>query len=139
MSKLNWLWQDLRYGFRTLSKDRRTMLIAVIALALGIGASTVIFSVIDGVLLEPFPYRDSDRLVSFYIHDSTRPPQELGRTFFTYPEYTDFSEQNHVFEDMVGFGNTDVLYTNNQGKKLFTGCTVTGNISDFLGMKPLLG
>jgi hypothetical protein len=64
------LWQDARFGARTLWKDRTALTLAIIALALGIGSATAIFSVIDNVLLEPFPYRDGQRLVGIQIHDS---------------------------------------------------------------------
>ncbi len=65
---MDWLWQDIRFGARTLLKDRGSLIMAVLALALGIGSTTAIFSVIDNVLLEPFPYRDGQRLT--LIRDS---------------------------------------------------------------------
>ena len=135
------IWQDLRFGVRTLWKDRRFAAVAILALALGIGATTVIFSVIYGVLIEPFPFRhaDSDRFVTFFIHDVTQGPGG-GRISLSVPEFTDFREQTHVFETMFGFSNTDVLYTNKVGgTDLFAGCWVTGNISSALEMKPSLG
>ncbi|MGO9602951.1 MAG: hypothetical protein ACLQAT_06025 [Candidatus Binataceae bacterium] len=70
MQAFEWILQDLRYGARTLWKDRRFAAVAIFALALGIAATTVIFSVIDGILIEPFPYRNADRFVTFYIHDA---------------------------------------------------------------------
>ena len=96
MESMSWFWQDLRYGVRSLRKDRGFSLLAMFALALGIGATTVIFSVLDNVLLEPFAYRDSDRLTGFFIHDSSHADQE-GRGGFFIAEYLDFKEQNHVF------------------------------------------
>jgi putative ABC transport system permease protein len=140
MQAFGWIWQDLRYGLRTLWKDRRFAAVAIFALALGIGATTVIFSVIDGVLMEPFPYRNADRFVTFFIHDVAR-PDGSRRIGLTAPEFTDFRDQTrNVFEDMFGFSNIDTLYTNKEGgTDLFDGCWVTGNISSALGMKPLLG
>jgi putative ABC transport system permease protein len=132
------IWQDLRYGLRTLWKDRRFAAVAILALALGIGATTVIFSVIDGVLIEPFPYRNADRLVTFFIRGANW-PKGNRRVRLTVPEFTDFREQTHVFEDVFGFANVDVLYTSHGGTDFFNGCWVTGNISSALGMKPLLG
>ncbi len=73
MDRLSWLWRDLRFGLRNLNKDRRFALLAILALALGIGATTVIFSAIDSIVLEPFAYRDADRLTTFYIHDVNLP------------------------------------------------------------------
>jgi len=138
MDALGSISRDLRYSLRTLWKDRRFGAIAVLALALGIGAAAVIFSVIDGVLMEPFPYRNADRFVTFYIHDVTRPAgwRRLG---LSVPEFTDFREQTHVFEEVFGFSNLDILYTSSGGTDFFSGCWVTDNISSALGMKPLRG
>jgi putative ABC transport system permease protein len=140
MQAFEWILQDLRYGVRTLWKDRRFAAVAILALALGIGATTVIFSVIDGVLMEPFPYRNADRFVTFFIHDVTR-PESQRRIGLTAPEFTDFRDQTRdVFEDVFGFRYLDVLYTNKEGgTDTFNGCWVTGNTSSALGMKPLLG
>src|SRR5438270_5526821 len=138
MERLNWLWQDLRYGFRGLRKDRGFALLAIFALALGIGATTVIFSVLDNVLLEPFPYKNSDRLANFFIHDSSRADQE-GRGEFSVAEYLDFKEQNHVFENVIANRNLDVLYTDQEGTKQFPGGETTADSFEFLGIRPLLG
>jgi len=138
MESMSWFWQDLRYGARSLRKDRGFSLLAMFALALGIGATTVIFSVLDNVLLEPFPYKGSDRLTSFFIHDNSRSDQE-GRGGFFVDEYLDFKEQNHVFEEMIANRNIDVLLTDKDGTKEFQGCETTGNTFEFLGMKAFLG
>src|SRR5437763_14605827 len=98
MESLSWFWQDLRYGTRSLRKDRGFSLLVMFALALGIGATTVIFRVLDNVLLKPFPYQDSDRLAVAFIHDNSRADQD-GRRDFSMAEYLDFKDQNHVFEN----------------------------------------
>ncbi len=139
MQAFEWILQDLRYGVRTLWKDRRFAAVAIFALALGIGATTVIFSVIDGILIEPFPYRNADRFVTFYIHDVTL-PKDWMRLGLTVPEFTDFQEQTHdVLEGVLGFSRTNILYTSNGGTDFFAGCWVTDNVSSDLGMKPELG
>ena len=130
--------QDIRYALRTLRKSPGFAVVAILTLALGIGATTIIFSAIDGVLIEPFPYKNSDRLATFYIHDPNH-PKENGRSAFTMPEFIDFREQNQVFEDMMGTGFVDVLYTKNNETQLFNGSWVTPNMFDFLGIGPLLG
>jgi putative ABC transport system permease protein len=132
------LWQDVRYAARSLRKQPAFTAVATITLALGIGATTVIFSAIDGILIEPFPYKDAGRLTSFYIHDVTR-PNENGRNWFSMPEFMDFREQNRVFEDLMGTSFLDVIYTNQGETQLFSGSWVTPNTFDFLGVKPLLG
>ena len=63
---MNSIWQDLRYGLRGLRKQPGFTLLAILALALGIGSVTTIFSVIDNVLLDPFPYKDAGRIVTFH-------------------------------------------------------------------------
>ncbi|MGP8156382.1 MAG: ABC transporter permease [Candidatus Acidiferrales bacterium] len=135
---MDWFWRDLRFGLRSLNKDRRFALLAILALALGIGATTVIFSAIDSILLEPFAYRDPGRLTDFYIHDVTRPP-DYGRGGFSVPEFMDFREQNHVFEDIAGSSYQDVLYAGKEGTQFFEGAWVTPNSFELLGMKALLG
>lgn len=138
MEMLEWLGQDLRYGLRNLNKERRFALLAICALALGIGATTVIFSVIYNGVLDPFPYREAGRLTNFFIHDVSQPKDE-GRPVFTLPEFFDYKEQNHVFEDMVGVERLDVLYAKGEGTLQFDGARVSANTFQFLGVAPLLG
>src|SRR5215813_13065223 len=105
------MWQDLRYALRTLRQRPTFTAVATLTLALGIGATTVIFSAVDGILIEPFPYRDAGRLTTFYIHDTARPPEQIGRSGFSMPEFMDFRMQSHVLEDLMGTSGLDVLYT----------------------------
>jgi putative ABC transport system permease protein len=130
--------QDLRYGVRTLIKDRAFLFTAVLALALGIGSTTAIFSVIDNVLLEPFPYTDGQRLMAIMIHDNSS-SDSFGREFFEPPEYLDFQEQNHVFDRSIGLRSEGVLMTGAGAPESFRGAGVTGNTFEFLGIAPLLG
>lgn len=138
MEMLDWLGQDLRFGLRNLNKKRRFALLAICALALGIGATTVIFSVIYNGVLDPFPYSAPNRLTNFYIHDVSQ-PKDLGRGVFTLPEFFDYKEQNRVFEEMVGIERLDVLYTKGEGTLQFDGARVSPNTFGFLGVPPLLG
>jgi len=138
MDRLSWLWRDLRYGLRNLKKDRRFALLAILALALGIGATTVIFSAIDSIVLEPFIYPHAEELTNFYIHDSTM-PADRGGSAVTVPEFMGFSEQNHVFKCIAGPSFQDVLYSDREGTQLFKGEWVTPNSFECLGVKPLLG
>jgi predicted permease len=129
------LLRDFRYAFRNLRKDRRFTLIAILTLALGIGSTTVIFSVIDGVLFHPFPYKNADRLVSFSVlaADKVRAWRFPAAAFF------DFKEQNHTFEDMFGLVFRGVHYASEQGTDEFFGGWVTPGTFESLGIKPLLG
>lgn len=132
------LWQDVRYGFRGLRKRPSFAFLAVVTLALGIGAATTIFSVIQNVLLDPFPYTDAERVAMIQIHDATdsRPG---GRSAFQVPEFLEYQEQNHVFEEVIGGGNEDVLHNTDEGTEQFTGGYVTPNTFRFLGVPALIG
>jgi putative ABC transport system permease protein len=130
--------QDFRYGLRGLRQQPGFALLAIVALALGIGATTTIFSVMENVLLDPFPYADANRIVSIVIHDTAR-SQPGGRSWFEVPEFFDYQDQNHVFEEVIGGGNQDVLYTSGPGTERFDGAYVTGNMFQFLGVPALFG
>ena len=132
------IWRDLRYGGRGLRKQPAFTFLAVLALGLGIGAATTIFSVIQNVLLDPFPYTDAERVVTFQIRDSSS-SREGGRSGFQVPEFLDYQEQNHVFEDVIGGGFEDILYTTGEGTEQFNGGLATGNMFRFLGVPAALG
>jgi putative ABC transport system permease protein len=129
---------DFRYALRTLSKSRGFAGVAILTLALGISASTALFSVIHNVLMQPFPYRDSQRLMAIMIHDSAR-SEPGGRAGFPGPEFLDYAEQNHVFDAVIGSANRDVLYTTGEGTERFEGLLVTPGTFEFFGMPALLG
>src|SRR5437879_11445502 len=132
------LGQDLRYALRNLGKTPGFAIVAMITLALGIGASTAIFSVIDNILMEPFPYPDAQRFMSVLIHDTER-SEPGGRAAFSGPEFLDYVEQNHVFDRVIANDNTDVLYRSGEGTLRFDGNYVTPGTFEFLGMPVLLG
>ena len=94
------LRQDLRYALRNLAKSPGFAVVAVLTLALGIGASTAIFSVIENVLIEPFPYPDAQRFMTVQIHDTDQ-NQPFGRAVFSGPEFLDYVGQNHVFDGVI--------------------------------------
>lgn len=131
--------RDLQYAFRSLTKDRRFAFVAVFALALGIGASTVMFSVLYNVVVKPFPYRDFQHLVVIDLHDLAAPPHDIARYHYTIPEFLAIRGQNHVFEDIAANYQLDVLYRDGKGTRRFLGCYMTSNGFEFAGIPPLLG
>lgn len=135
---MNTIFQDLKYGLRVMGKSRGFTAAAVTTLALGIGAATTIFSVIDNVLLNPFPYVDAQRIVMINIHnDADNRPG--GRSGFRDAEFLDLQEQNHVFDQVIGGAGQDILYFNGQGTEQFDGGLVTPNMFQVLGVRALLG
>jgi putative ABC transport system permease protein len=132
------LLADFRFGARTLWKSRGFTIIAIVTLALGVGASSAIFSVIDNVLLEPFPYKGAHRLVSIEIHD-TDVSNPGGRAAYSGAEFLDYISQNKVLEDAIGDAGEDVLYTSGEGTERFAGQLTTPGTFEFFGVPPLLG
>jgi putative ABC transport system permease protein len=132
--------QDLRYGLRGLRRQPAFAALAILALALGIGSATTIFSVIQNVLLDPFPYTDAERVIAFQIRDlaNTRPGAG-GRTAFNVPEFLDYQSQLTCLDDVIAGGFEDVLYRNGEGASQFGGGLVSGNTFQFLGVPALVG
>src|SRR5260370_41605911 len=113
-------WMDLGYGARGLRNQPGFAAIAILTLALGIGASTTIFSVIYNVLLDPFPYTDAKRVVAIQIHDLTT-GRACGRQYFQTAEFLDYEAQNHVFEEVIGGTFQDILQSTTEGTEQFSG------------------
>jgi putative ABC transport system permease protein len=132
------LAQNIRYALRNLRKAPGFAVVAILTLALGIGASTAIFSVMENILMEPFPYPDAQRFMSIQIHDTERNGRG-GRGGFSGPEFLDYVAQNHVFDRAIGNDNLDVLYRSGEGTQRFDGDYVTPGTFEFLGMPALLG
>jgi predicted permease len=130
------LVQDLRYGIRTLAKNPGFTIVAVLTLALGIGANTAIFSVVDAVLLRPLPYPESNRLFTVYQTSPQDPAQNTG---VSYPNFLDWAQQNQVFDSIAAVrGNS--LALSGQGEPTYVEAgSVTSNYFDVLRVKPLLG
>jgi putative ABC transport system permease protein len=130
--------RDLRFGLRGLRQEPGFAALAIVTLAVGIGGATTMFSVIDNVLLNPFPYRDAHRIATFYIHDVTRSGRG-GRSYFPLVQFLEYQKENHVFEDVIGADVGDALYTTADGAELYQGAWVTVNTFAFLGVPPLVG
>jgi predicted permease len=133
---LETMWQDLRHGVRTLLKKPGFTVVAVLTLALGIGANTAIFSVINVVLLKPLPYKDPDRLVMVWENN----PQRDFDMFPVSPaNYADWRDQNTVFED-IGT-STSAMYTmTGRGEpESLLAYRFSENFFRVMGVEPVLG
>src|SRR5215510_5020050 len=101
-------WQDMRYGARMLLKNPGFTLIAIITLALGIGANTAIFSVINGVLLGSLPYPHPEQLAMVWC-DNKR--QGIPDDITSYPNFVDWRDQNKTFQGMAGMTSSNTHLT----------------------------
>jgi len=132
--------RDFRYALRSLGKDSRFSLVAIIALALGVGASTVVFSVVYNVFFHSLPYKNFDRSVVVVLHDLTDGNNSKDRRYFNAEEVRAFREQNDVFEDVIGYARMRPTYDDGKSVRYFSfGAVVTANTFDYLGVPPLLG
>src|SRR5262245_38864047 len=107
------LWQDLRYGARMLLKKPGFTLIAVVTLALGIGANTAIFSVVNAVLLRPLPYAEPERLVFIGGTDARNPGMTEVEDSSSYPDFFDWRERNRSFKAVAVYHSATFTMTGN--------------------------
>jgi len=133
---MNTFWQDLRFGVRMLAKNPGFALIAVLTLALGIGANTAIFSVINAVLLQPLPFADAGRLVTVWNVNT----KQGGDGFqVSYPDFNDWRAQQQSFDRMAAFRTRDFTLTGVGEAVRLRGATVTADLFPLLGVTPRLG
>jgi len=130
------LWQDLRHGARSLVRQPTFTIVAVIALALGIGANTAIFSVVHAVLLRSLPYRDADRLVSVWENNRKRGNDQ---NVINMGNFFDWKEQNRVFEDMAAFFDTTASLKSGGDPEEIPAQIATASLFSILGVNPILG
>jgi putative ABC transport system permease protein len=130
------LLQDIRYGIRMLAKNAGFTVIAVLTLALGIGANTAIFSVVNAELLRPLPFRDPASLVRIW---GTSSRTSLRSSSASYPDFVDWRAQNHVFEEIGAFTNSNYTLTGVDQPAHLEGQAITAELLSLLGATPELG
>jgi predicted permease len=123
--------KDLRFAIRSLLKRPGFTAIAVLTLALGIGANTAIFSVVNATLMRPFPVANPERLVFVF--------NGPAGSVFSYPDYAAFRDQNNVIDGLAAWGGITASLNSNDQTDLVTGAIVTGNFFDTLGVRAQLG
>ena len=129
--------RDVAYGVRTLLRTPGFTLVAVLTLALGISAVTVIYSVLRNVALDPFPYSRSDRLVNVVLRDGSG--RIIRGPYFRSEEFLDYQEQTTAFEDVVGTSQFSAHWMSDGGAERLALNWMTPNGFDFLGVPPLIG
>jgi putative ABC transport system permease protein len=129
------LWQDLRYGVRMSMKQPGFTLIAILMLALGIGANTAIFTVVDAALLRALPYKAPERL--YHLWEAT-PQKEYAQREFSYPDFLDY-QQNRVFEEIAAYRGDAALLTGRGEPELVMTPAASANFFSMMGVEPVIG
>src|SRR5215472_6400294 len=126
--------QDLRFALRVLRKNPGFALVAVLVLAIGIGASTAIFSIVDTVLLRPLPYPEANRLV--FLENVYN---NAGRTPISYPQYQFWRDQRQLFDQVITFFNSSAAMTGLEEPEEVRAIRVSANLLPVLGVTPVAG
>src|SRR4051794_29567367 len=129
---------DLRYGFRQLIKHPGFTFVAVLTLALGIGANTAIFSVVNALLLKPLPFPQPEQLVAFGMTD-TRQKDRTQLNSVSYADYFDFRDQNRTLSNFAVYRDTGFAVGGQDGATNIRGVKASGDYFDVLGIKPQIG
>ena len=131
------LFQDIRYGFRTLRKNASFTAVAIGTMALGIGASTAIFSVLNAILLQPLPYEDPNQIVMLWTDDPKHGVHEEGTSYLN---FADWKAQNRVFQDMaICSRQTFVIVGGENNPERIASAEISSNLFPLLGVVPVLG
>ena len=127
-------WQDFRYALRLLAKNPGFAAIAILTLALGIGANTALFSIVHGVLLKPMPYENPEQLVDVYW---TVPSDQ--KSSFSFPDFLDVQSRNHSFVSMAGYAYVEYSVLGTADPQHLEGERVSAEFFPMLNIRPLLG
>ena len=129
-------FRDIRYAVRSLVMDRGVAAIVIICLALGINVNATLFSVIDGVLIQPLPYAEPDRLLVLNENSERRGVRESGVAYRT---LQDWKERSTAFASMAGTSGTSIALSDGAEAERFAGAAITWDMFPILGVNPILG
>src|SRR5436305_6149138 len=134
---MNSLFQDAGYAVRTLRRSLLFAVVAILTLALSIGATTAVFSTVEAVLLRPLPYPHPDQLVNIWETYG----RDFSRMTAPYPSIIDWRQQNQVFSDIAAYRvlSYEWILTGYGEAKRLRGVPATGNLLSMLGVRPQLG
>jgi putative ABC transport system permease protein len=133
-SRMAMLWQDLTYAFRSIRKAPAFAAVVIITLALGIGANTAIFTVVDAVMLRPYAFADTDRIMM--LSERTRAGASMA---VAWPTYQDWRAQNQTFERMGIYRSTSVNITGGDHPERLAAAMVAADVFTILGIQPIMG
>ncbi len=129
------LWQDVKYGLRMLAKNRSVTLVAVLTLALGIGANTAIFSIANAILFRPLPVTAPGELAGVFTSDFSGPPYGTS----SYPDFVDFCQKTTAFSGMIAYMLQPMSLSTGGASARVYGEIVSGNYFEMLGVKMAYG
>ena len=129
------LYEDVRFGLRALAKNRGFTAVCILSLALGIGANTTIFTLVNAILLRPLPVREPVTLAAIYTVDSRNP----GFWGCSYPNYKDYRDRNQVFSSLLVYTGIGLNLTGGSEPRLAMGQLASANYFSTLGVNPVLG
>jgi len=130
------LLRDVRYGIRSLLKSPGLTLVATLALTLGIGLTTTMFSIVYGALMKGLPYPDGDRIM---ILQRSNPARGVRQTALPIQDYFDFKAQQHSFTDLAAITSGTIYVSGEEKAERFDGSWITANTFDIIGVRPILG
>lgn len=133
---MNTILQDVKYGWHMLAKSPGITLVAVVALALGIGVNTSMFTTVNALLLHPFPFEHLDRLVAVW---ETAPKQNEDHIALAPANFREFKEQSHSFQEIAAGHGWEVNLTGTGAAERVDGYQVTPSFFPLLGMRAQLG
>ena len=129
------LWSDLKHAARLLARSPGFTAVAIVSLALGVGANTTIFSLLNAFLLQPLPGREPARLATVYTSDYSRPLDGAS----SYPDYLDFRTGSRAFEGLAAYGMKPLLFTESGESQRILAQLVSGNLFEVLGLRAAYG